>query len=296
MTQDRATAIYGKLGQAPRMLPVKIRLKTSRGRTEEVNFESALDELLTPLIVSVGVANTLGASERGVGDATIELNGEIQVKGEDPIRINRRFAGAQAPAFTAAAAAVPLNALLKANFDGMEITGVTISMTAVDGSKIAAVDRIAVDRTQVRAGETVEISVFVRTASGRMIVQKVPVTIPADTAPGALTIMLGDGNAFQLNTAVTQFTPKTAAELIATINRLKRADRLYARVSRTSPGAVIGTNEMPNLPPSVLATINNERVAGGAKATVQTIIADTELPASEYIVTGSQTLSVEVIR
>jgi hypothetical protein len=178
----------------------------------------------------------------------------------------------------------------------MDITGITISMTAVDGSKIAAVDRIAVDRAQVRAGETVEISAFVRTGSGRMMVQKVPVVIPADTAPGVISVMLGDGNAVQLNTAVTQFVPKTAAELITTINRLKRADRLYARLSRTSSGAVIGTSEMPNLPPSVLATINNDRAAGGSKATVQTIITEKELPASDYIVSGSQTLSIEVIR
>jgi hypothetical protein len=296
MTQDRATTIYGKLGQEPRMLPVKIKLKTSRGRTEEINFESAIDELLTPLIVSIGVGNALQASERSLGDSTIEINGEIQLKGEESIQINRRFTGPKAPVFAASAAAVPLGALLHANFDAMNITGITISMTATDGSKIAAVDRITVDKAQVRAGETLEISAFVRTAAGRMIVQKVPVRIPDSTAPGMLSIMLGDGNSVQLNTAVTQFIPKTAAELIATLNRLKRSDRLYARLTQTSSGAVIGTSEMPNLPPSMLATINNDRSAGGTKPTVQTIVAEAELPQSEYIVSGSQTLSIEVIR
>ena len=296
MTQDRATAIYGKLGQAPKMLPVRIKLTTSRGKTEEINFESAVDELLTPLILSVGVSNALGASERGVGDSTIQLKSEIRLKGEQPVVINRRFAGPQATAFAAAATAVPLNAILKANFDAMEITGITISMTAVDGSKTAALDRISVDKAQVRSGETVDISYFVRTGSGRMMVHKVPVTIPADTAPGTLSIMLGDGNAVQLNTAVTQFVPKTAADLIQTINRLKGSDRLYARLSRTSAGAVIGSSEMPNLPPSVLATINNDRAAGGSKAIVQTIVAEQELPVTDYIVSGSQTLSIEVVR
>jgi hypothetical protein len=61
-------------------------------------------------------------------------------------------------------------------------------------------------------------------------------------------------------------------------------------------GAIIGTSEMPNLPPSVLATINNDRTAGGSKPAVQTIIADVELPPGEYIVSGSQTLTIEVIR
>lgn len=296
MTQDRSTVIYGKLGQAPRMLPVRIKMTTSRGRTEEVNFEAAFDQILTPLIVNVGIADTLQANERGIGLSTIQVDGEIKVKGEDPIRINRRFIGAQASAFASFSATVPLAALLKADFDGMEISGIDLHLKATDGGKSAVVDRIAVDKLRVRAGETVEVSVFQRGESGKIIVQKVPVTIPADTAPGVVSIVVGDGGSIQQNQPVLQFTPKTAGELIATINRLKRSDRLYVHLSRASTGAVVGASEMPNLPPSALATMNNDRTAGGAKPTVQTVIGEQELLPGEFIVSGSQSLSIEVIR
>ncbi len=296
MTQDRATGIYGVLDRTPKMLPVRIRLTTSRGRTEEVNFESAFDQLLTPLIVNAGVSNALSANERGIGESTIEFDGEITIKGEESIRLRRRFAGMQAAVFAASAAAVPLGALLRADFDGLEITGVTLNMTAIDGSKTATIERIAADRTRVRAGEIVEITSFERAESGKVSTRKIPVTIPKDTEPGTLSLIIGDGNAVQQNSAVTQFVPKSAAELIATINQLKRPDRLYAVLSRTSTGAIIGANEMPNLPPSVLATINNDRAAGGLKPTVQTILAEIELAPGEYIISGSQTLSIEVIR
>ncbi len=296
MTQDRATGIYGLLDREPKMLPVKISLTTSRGRTEEVNFESAFDQLLTPLILNAGVGNALSANERGIGESTIEIDGEINIKGEESIHLRRRFAGMQAAVFAASAAAVPLGALLRADFDGMEITGVTLNMTASDGSKTATLDRIAADRTRVRAGEIVEITAFERTESGRMIAQKIPIMIPKDAELGTLSVMIGDGNSVQQNSAITQFVPKSAAELIATINQLKRPDRLYAVLSRTSTGAIIGVSEMPNLPPSVLATINNDRSAGGLKPTVQTILAEIELTPGEYIVSGSQTLTIEVIR
>jgi hypothetical protein len=296
MTQDRATAIYGQLGEAPKMLPVKITLTTSRGKTQEINFESAFDGLLTPLIINAGVANVLSAHERGIGDSTIEIKGEILVKGNDPVKINRRFTGPQAAIFAASSPAAPIAALLRANFEGADITGVALNMTALDESKTAVLDRISVDRMEARAGETIEVTAFERTQSGRMIPRRIPVAIPADAVPGKLSIMIGDGNAVQQNTAITQFVPKTAAELIATINRLKRADRLYAVLSRTSTGTVIGASELPNLPPSVLATINNDRTAGGSKPTVNTIIADFELPAGEHIVSGSQTLTIEVVK
>lgn len=296
MTQDRATGIFGRLGEMPRMLPVKIKLRTSRGRNEEVNFESAIDELLTPLIVNAGVSNALLSNERNVGDSTIELSGEIAVRGEASVKLNRRYAGPQASAFAASAAAIPLNALLRAGFEGLDISGITLNLTATDGSRTALLDRISMDRIQVRAGQTVEISAFARTAAGKVVIQKIPVTIPKDTAPGTVSITIGDGGAVQQNTPITQFIPKSATELIATINRLKRSDRLYAVITRNSTGIVIGSSEMPNLPPSMLATLNNDRTTGGLKPTLQTIIADVEIPSGEYIVAGSQTLTIEVIR
>lgn len=296
LTQDRATGIYGSIGQTPKMIPVKIKLQTSRGMGQEINFESVIDELLTPLIISAGVGNALSAQERSVGDLTIELKGEIRVKGEQPIVLYRRFAGPQAPAFATSSVSIPVAALLRAGFDGLDITGVDLELAAFDGAKTASLERIELDRTQIKAGEPVEIKTIERTPAGAVIVQKIPVLIPADTAPGNLTITLGDGNTVQQNSAITQFTPRTTAELIATINKLKRPDRLYAIVSRTNVGTIIGATELPNLPPSMLATINNDRSVGGLKPTTQTTIAEYELPFGEYLVTGSQNLTIEVIK
>jgi len=295
MTQDRATGIFGMLGETPRMLPVKIKLKTSRGRSTEVNYESAIDEILTPLIVNIGVVNTILSNERSLGDMTIEMSSEISVRGEEPIKFARRFAGPQAAGFASATVAIPINALLRAGFDGLDISGVTVNMAVSDSSKTATLDRISTDRIQARPGETVELTSFARTEAGKIIIQKVPVTIPKDTAPGLVSLTIGDGSSVQQNAAITQFTPKSAAELIAAINRFKRPDRLYAVVSRTSTGAVIGVSEMPNLPPSVLATLNNDRTTGGSKPTVQIVIAEFELPQGDYLVSGSQSLTIEIM-
>jgi hypothetical protein len=296
MTQDRATGIYGGLGEEPKMIPVRVRLTTSRGRVEESNFESVIDETFTALIINAGVANILNAHERNIGEATIELTGEIKVKGETPVKIQRRFAGLQAVPLASSAPAIPIGALLHGNFKDLEITGVDLEMKAVDGSRTAALDRISVDRTQVRAGDTVAATAYIRNEAGIITTQQIPITIPKDAAPGNITLQIADGHSAQQNSAVTQFTPKSAAELISTINRLKRGDRLYAVLTRTSTGAIIGSSEMPNLPPSVLATLNNDRSTGGSKPTIQTIIGEMQIPSTDYIVTGAQTLQLEVVR
>lgn len=296
MTQDRATGVYGSLGRSPKMIPVKINFTTSRGQSDTINFEVAKDDFLTPLLLNISVFNTLLAQERGLGESTVSVSGEVKVSGQESLKIDRRFAGGQAGQFAASSVAVPVAALLRSRFDQLDISGIELNLSSTDGSQTATLERISVDRTQARPGETIEVQAFARTNSGRIFTQRIPFVIPVDTPKGPLTITVGDGNAIQQNAAIQQFVPRDLGELIATINKLKLADRLYLQAFRTTNGAIIGASELPNLPPSVLATLNNDRTAGGVKPSVQTIVTEIPMPPADFIVSGQQTLSIEVIR
>ncbi len=296
MTQDRATGVFGRLGQAPKMIPVQINLETSRGQTQTLNFEVAKDDFLTPLLLNITIYNSLVANERGIGDATIEMNGEIRIKGQPSVKIENRFGGGQASQYAALSIALPVNTLLRSNFDDLEISGITINAVSNDGTKSATLERVAVDKTRVKAGETIEVQAFARTDSGKIFVQKIPVTIPADTPSGALSILVGDGGVIQQASVIQQFVPKDLSELVNTINRVKKADRLYVQTFRTTSGAVIGVNEMPNLPPSMLATMNNDRTVGGFKPTIQSIVSEQMIAPAEFVISGQQTLAIEVVK
>ena len=296
MTQDRATGVYGKLGQAPKMIPVKINFTTSRGQTDVINIEVAKDDFLTPLLLNIAIYNAALAQERAIGESTVEVSGEIAIKGHKPIRLVRRFAGTQATQLASSSVAAPVAALMRSRFDDLEISGVNINLVATDGSKTAVLDRMTIDRTQVRAGETVEVQAFARTNAGKIFVQKIPVTIPDGTPAGMFSITVGDGKEVQQNSAIQQFVPRDLADLISTINKVKLPDRLYLVTFRTTSGAIIGSSEMPNLPPSVLATLNNDRTAGGIKPAIQTTVNEVALPPAEFLISGQQTLTIEVVK
>lgn len=296
MTQDRATGVFGKLGQAPAMIPVRLNINTSRGATEVVNFEVARDEFLTPLLLNIAIFNSITAQERNIGDTTVTLRGKIDLKGQQPVNIERRFAGAQAAIMASGSVVAPVNAMLKGEFADLDIRSITVDIDSEDGTNTAVLDRLAIDRLKVKAGETVELQAFARTLGGRTFVQRIPVMIPADAPAGIFTIAIGDGSQVQKDSAVQHFVPKNLAELVAMINKLKSSDRLYAVTSRSSQGVVVGANEMPNLPPSMMATLNNDRITGGVKPVVQTIVSETVLPLSEFIITGTQSLSIEVVK
>lgn len=296
ISQDRATGIYGALGQAPKMIPVRINLRTSRDRTEIFTYEVANDSFLTPLLLNLTIFSTITSSERSLGDATISVSGKINVVGHDSIEVDRRFSAANAPMMAAGSVAVPVNALLSSGFENVQIGGITLDITSSETKYTASLERIALDRTEAGRGETVEVQAYVRTESGKQFVQRIPVQIPRDVPLGQLLVFVGDGSALQQGSASQAFVPQDLSQLVGAINKMKKSDRLYVKLFRITPGAVIGTSELPNLPPSMLATLNSDRTSGGYTPTLLSPIFEKELAPAEFVINGQQMIGIDVIR
>jgi hypothetical protein len=296
ISQDRASGIYGLLRQAPKMIPVKVNLHTSRDRTETYSYEIANDGFLTPLLLNITLFNTITSSERALGESTIALKGEIRVKGQEPIQIDRRFSANNAPILAAGAVAAPLGTLLTSGFENVDVDGITLDISSTETKYAGTLERITLDRTEVRRGEKVEVQAYVRTESGKQFVQRIPVQIPEDAAVGQLLVFVGDGGALQEGSPSKSFVPQDLGQLVKAINTVKKSDRLYVKLFRITPGAVIGTSELPSLPPSVVATLNSERTSGGYTPTVLSPVYETELPPAEFVISGQQLIAVDVVR
>ncbi len=296
VSQDRATGIYGQLGHAPKMIPVHINMRTSRDKTETYNYEVANDAFLTPLLLNLTIFNTINATERSVGDSTISIQGRVNVAGQQPINIERRFSAMSAGAMAAGSIAAPVATLLTSGFDNVNIDGITLDITSTDTKYAATLERLTLDRTEAMRGETIEIQAYARTESGKQFVQRIPVEIPQDVPRGSLLVFVGDGTTLQQASASQIFVPNDLAQLVSTINKVKKNDRLYVKLFRLTPGAVIGTSELPNLPPSVVATLNSDRTSGGYTPTVLSPIYEKELPPAEFVISGQQLMQIEIVR
>ena len=296
ISQDRASGIFGLLGQAPKMIPVKIKLHTSRDREEDYSYEIANDAFLTPLLLNITVFNTITSSERGLGDSTIAIKGQIKVKGQDTIEVDRRFSAANAAIAAAGAVAAPVSSLLGSGFDDVQLGEVNLDISSSDTKYAGTLERVTVDRTEVGRGDKIEVQAYVRTESGRQFVQRIPVQIPEDAALGQLLVFVGDGGALQDGSPAKAFVPQDLGQLVRAINTVKKTDRLYVKLFRITAGAVIGTSELPNLPPSVVATLNSDRTSGGYTPTVLSPVWEKELPPAEFVISGQQTIAIDVVR
>ncbi len=296
--QDRSSGIYGILGKMATMIPMTVQITTSRGARKVLRYEVARDQFLTPFLVNFTVFNSIVASERALGVATLEIKGKISIKGQKAVEIENRFSSdSNSPAFASLSIALPVNFLLAFGYRNLEFEKIEIEVSAMEEDRAALLDSVRVDRSEIRAGEAVDMKIFSRKANGESVEDYYPVRIPPDVTPGPISLLIADGTTIMERDAREQgdqLVPRDLSQLIEFINRLRKNDRLYVRLFRQEPGAVIRGEGLPGLPPSILSILRSERTTGGMSPIQTSTFMEFELPPSDYVISGSKVLGLRV--
>jgi len=295
--QDRATGIMGITGEKSHMIPVHLQLKTSRNEVKELNYEIVNDTFLTPFLMAFTVQNGIVSSERSIGGQTLQIKCSITVKDQPEILFENSVSDlASSTAFAAIAAASPVHFLLNSGFDNLVMEKINLEINAVEQTREALLEKVWQDKLEARPGEEVNVTVFLRKPNGEVMAEKYPVKIPEDIPPGPLKMMIGDGTSFEKTDAESEmeFVPTTLQQLVRAINNLKKNDRLYIRLYRDQPGALIGGEALPDLPPSLLALYKSEKTSGDVKTINKVIYIEHELSPTNFVLSGQKVIKVNV--
>jgi SpoIVB peptidase S55 len=296
--QDRGAGIYGIVGEKPRIVPLQIHLTTSRGTKREFKYEIVRDSLLTPLLVDTVVYNTIITSERAQGSAALSVKGKITIKNEEPVEVDNRFSSdSNAPTSAALSIALPTNYLMSAGYSNLDLQTIDLEISAQENDRAAILDSIRFNRTEVHAGESLDLEISYKKANGEFIQDTYPIKIPANASPGALTLLVADGTtlmALDEKEEGENLIPRDLSQLIKFINNLRKNDHLYVRFFRQEPGAVIKGEGLPGLPPSILSILKSERKVGAVTSINTSTLMEYEMPRTEYMVSGAKAMRLIV--
>ncbi len=292
--QDRSTAIAGRLGAGPSLIPVTITLNSDRGPSRSFRFGVVRDFTFTPLLTYLSVANVLTAYERGAGPASFAIRGTASIRAQEDLSFEDMFSGDQPAGGAAAYIAGPLTALLKNSAEAVDVDKIDLVIDASEQQRSARIERVWLDTTRPRAGREAVVFVAMRDARGGEVVKHVPIQLPAN-ATGALQLVVADA---VRTTADDRRDSRGAdlqrvSQLIRSFNRARRNNRLYVRLTSPDSGAVVNGEPMAALPPSVLSVLEADRNSGTVGALRSTTRGEWEIPL-DFAVTGSRQLTLNL--
>src|SRR5713101_7501742 len=91
ITGDHITAVTGKLGAPPAMIPLDLAVATKIGE-KKLHFDVVNHPKLTPLLVAITTFNGLTQNAIYGEGTTLHLTGEIRLRGRTPVQIENTYA------------------------------------------------------------------------------------------------------------------------------------------------------------------------------------------------------------
>ena len=291
--QDRATAIAGTIGRGPDLVPVTLTLSAERGPARTFRYGIVKDQLFTPLLTFASIVNTLQSYEREFGAATFTVRGKAVVRDHGTVALEDIFTG-ETPAIGAAAyVAGPINLLLRNDRQPVQIEAVDLAIQSFEEPRTATIERVWLGTREPRAGSIAPVHILTRSYRGVERTDTLQLPIPAH-ARGTVSIVVSDGSRLAQIEQRDHRQPRQAdsvAQMIRVFNRARRNNRLYVKLVAPASGAVVQGEQLPALPPSVLAVLEGDQPGGNVLPLANTVLGEWELPADQAV-SGQRTLAV----
>ncbi len=297
--QDRFGAIYGTIGEEARMIPVHIKVDSTLNKQAEYRFEMVQETFLSPLLLNLGVVSTLTATERMLGPSTLEIRGKINLGNGEAIDLEDVIsADINTPAAAGAAVSTPLAYLLAGGFYGLRLHDIDLAIVSKNEKHVATLDQVWATKSEVHAGDHIELTAVMRTPSGERITQKIPIYIPANLRDKALSVIVGSGptiNTLQSGLNPMNAPPRDLSQLVRSLNRTRRNNRLYALLMTPQRSFVLQGDEYPSPPPSLVQTLLSDPASlSNLVFSGTSVVGDFETKPSAYSIRGQKTLFLRV--
>jgi hypothetical protein len=274
ITSDHLTAVTGKLGPAPPMIPLDLTL-VSGGAEKKLHFELVNHPKLTPLLVAITTFSGLSQNVLYGEGTTLHLQGEIRIKGHTSVRLENTFAPGDVFSPDAFPIAIGVqNSFVRLYTNTLEapaVEGISLRVESAPGRHSFTIESAWLEKSEAHPGENVRVRVLLRPYRGEARVAELTVRVPEQIAPGtAVRVLVSDADWLNRSSRGFVFFGAPAVDggleqLITLLNRERRNDRLYAGLFVPAPTLIWADKEMPNVPLSQINILDGRPNPGSVQ-------------------------------
>jgi hypothetical protein len=301
ITGDHLTAVTGRLGAPPAMIPLDLSVSTKIGE-KKLHFEIINHPKLTPLLVAITAFNGLTQNAIYGEGTTLHLTGEIRLRGHAPVQIENTYAPGDS--FVPDGLPIALSVqniftrLFVNTFEVPQVEHIDLHVESVPGRQSFTIDSAWLEKGEAAPGDTLRVRVLLHPYRGADRVEETTVRVPDQIIRGTtLRILVTDGDT--LNRASRGFAfagpsgPSGLDQLVGVLNRERRNDRLYVGLFMPSPSILWEDKELPNIPLSQINVIDGRPTPGSVQVVRESLASESSIPLGGPV-SGVMSLNLQI--
>src|SRR5215475_8800804 len=198
ITSDHLTAVTGKLGPAPSMIPLDLTVATALGE-KKLHFDMINHPKLTPLLVALTTFNGLTQNSVYGEGTTLHLTGEIRLKGHVPVQLENTVSPGDSMAPDGMPIAIAVQgafARLFANtYEVPNVEHVSLRVESRPGRKSYTIESAWLEKGEAAPGENLKVRVLLRPYRGEARIEETTVHVPDQVTRGTtLRVLVSDAD------------------------------------------------------------------------------------------------------
>jgi hypothetical protein len=299
LTQDRLTAVMGRLGATPPMIPVNLSVVTPAGE-RQYRIQMISDAKLTPILVGIVAFNGLTQNTTYGEGTTLRLSGSINIAGHSSVALETMYAPTDVfiPDGTAVATTVQqlFSRIFSNPYETPKIDSVSLRVESLPERRIAAIENAWAELSEAEPGQNLTVKVMLRPYRGDPMIRDVPITIPAQAAHGSVVrVQVSDSDS--LNRIPNQFAAQgrlgSLEQLISLLNKQRHNNQIYVTLFKPTPTILVQDKELPDAPLSEINILDQRRLPGNSALLRESTAGQWSLPMDE-VIAGSASVFIKV--
>lgn len=293
--QDRQAGIQGRIGLIAPMTPVTVRIAGVGSEPRVYHARIADVPQFTPMLIGSSVLAGLDSASYTAGSQSIDMNARFRLRGHGDLQIRQSFdgenAGTEAATYLLAIAGYLVqNPLEKVSFEEIDV-----EISQSQQPRASTLVGANVDRTVVRPGEKVTLSLDLVAWRGDRFRERMEVTLPEDLPAGRYSLIVGDGSSVDAaRMALEPTAPVTFPQVLELLRAFHSRRDLMVLGVYGGPGLSVAGEVMPRLPASVRSLWS--AAASGSSTPLRVTIAQEHRQEMDVPVDGAVRIDLEVRR
>ena len=263
-TQDRRTAVAGKLGPAPPLLPIRVRVSGAGPRPQVFDYQSIDDRSLLSQLVATAALNSLLESGGAAAMQTVSWTLSIW-RGGRVLRVSDVSAAESPLNDVAGDLGAPVRFLFANPFARFHADSISIELETHAGRALATLRSASLVASRVRPGSVAHVRAELERWRGARETVTLDVPVPEELPDGRYLLHVGGGAEADRFTAARlpgRFRVVSLQDAWDRLAEVRRSDVLLAGLWARAPEVDTDGGDLPELPTSALALLAPPQQAG----------------------------------